>query len=560
MKKIIFPLIIGLIIGAIIMFYVLDQDTSPSVTSDTQNSFYEVTSNLDKGGNLYLYASTEKIMKTVEEFALTLRNLLEKNISKISKSQPGEPEPLQVFDFVYNLFKNSGLNEISGIGLSSVTMENNLNHTTLNIHHYKNKGKGLMWNMMESNPHPLKGLSYLPKETVIASFSDFRLQELWNWILKEAETSNLPKLKKGLESVKPMLQMQGIELEKLLGSMTGRIGWVLSMDESKMVPIPSPKGTIEIPTPALALVLGVQDTYIFDLLAKMIPMAKKSEEKDAKKLTIPIPPMPIPLEPTIIQEDGLLIIASNSQIIDNILESNKKGNGLTTTEDFKKISQNMPDKGNSFRYISSKLFKMIMDIQKKTMEKEGKVSEENKAAMDFLELFPKEWSMYGVIQNTDEGFLMKYNHTLNLEYAILLPATATLGVVAAIAIPNFITATQKGKQKATMGTLKSISTAIEAYWVDNGVQPEGNSMAELKSKLEPLYIKVLPMKDAWGNDLLYTRGTGDQKDSYFIGSPGKDGIFQGWQQIGFYIAAGVNDFNNDIIISDATFVYGPKVH
>ena len=43
----------------------------------------------------------------------------------------------------------------------------------------------------------------------------------------------------------------------------------------------------------------------------------------------------------------------------------------------------------------------------------------------------------------------------------LLIVVAIIGIVAAIAIPNLLTALQKGKQKATMGDMKSVGTAMK---------------------------------------------------------------------------------------------------
>ena len=199
---------------------------------------------------------------------------------------------------------------------------------------------------------------------------------------------------------------------------------------------------------------------------------------------------------------------------------------------------------------------VIMDIQEKAMEASEK---EDPAAKEFLKLFRKEWSLYSVLQNTDEGMVISFNHSMALESFVLLPATAAAGIVAAIAVPNLLTALQNGKQKATMGDLKSISMAIASYITDHYEAPQGKTLAEIQDKLQPFYIKVLPLKDAWGNDFLYTHGTGGKKDEYAVASPGRDGVFDGWEQTGSYIVTQMGQFDYDIIISNGTFTYGPMV-
>ncbi|UCH95264.1 MAG: type II secretion system protein GspG [Candidatus Aminicenantes bacterium] len=116
---------------------------------------------------------------------------------------------------------------------------------------------------------------------------------------------------------------------------------------------------------------------------------------------------------------------------------------------------------------------------------------------------------------------------------------------------------QKGKQKATMIAIKSISNAIRSYKIDHNKAPEAKTFAELQPILSPRYIKTLPLKDAWGNDFHYYHGTGDRKDEYAIGSGGNDGVFNGWGQSGFYWVTTVSGFDNDFILANGRFVYGP---
>ncbi|NIO20256.1 MAG: hypothetical protein GTN76_05800 [Candidatus Aenigmarchaeota archaeon] len=116
---------------------------------------------------------------------------------------------------------------------------------------------------------------------------------------------------------------------------------------------------------------------------------------------------------------------------------------------------------------------------------------------------------------------------------------------------------QKGKQKVTMGDMKSTANAIRLYVIDHYKAPEAKTFAELQPILSPYYIKILPLKDAWGNDFHYYHGTGDKKYEYAIGSGGNDGVFNGWDQSGFYWVTTVSDFDNDIILANGQFVYGP---
>ena len=561
MKKINILLVIGVIIGSVILIFNLNQCTSNSeaagerIPSAKKTSFKEVTAKLNPGGSLYLYVSTEGLIKAVDEFAQNLRKLLE---TQLSKSPEENKEVLPIFDFVFALIKKSGLMEVSGIGVSSVALEEHLNHTKMVVHHYKDKGKGLIWELMQGSPHELTALKMLPADTVMAGFADCKLNVLWQWIKKQVEASGLPGVKKGILSVEPMLQQQGIQLNQLLDSLTG-MGYLVSLDSSTKCLIPIGRMAVEIPEPAIAIVCFVKDDSLFNLLQQKLHWAKPSEEKGMKKLQFPSPKMPFTLEPAIVQKDNMMVLVSNNKILDAMFNAKEKGNGLTTTAEFKKLSSRVPTKGNSFRFVSQRFLQTFLDIQKKIVQMTKKATGKDAPGMEMFDLFAPKMALFGVLQNTEEGTIFTLNHTMGFESLILLPATAAVGIVAAIAIPNFLTALQKGKQKATMGDMKSIGMAIEAYITDYYKAPEAKTIAELNPILSPFYIKVLPLKDAWGNDFRYYHGTDDKQDEYAIGSGGKDGVFNGWEQTGFYWVTTVKGFDNDIIFANGQFVYGPKV-
>jgi type II secretory pathway pseudopilin PulG len=355
-----------------------------------------------------------------------------------------------------------------------------------------------------------------------------------------------------------MLQQQGIQLNQLLDSLTG-MGYLISLDSSTKCPIPMGRITLEIPEPAIAIVCFVKDESLFNLLQAKLPMAKPLEEKGLKKLQFPSPKMPFTLEPIIAQKDNMMILASNNKILDAMFMAKEKGNGLTATEEFKKLSLRVPTKGNSFRFVSQRFLQTVLDIQEKIVQMTKGATGKDASGMEVFDLFSPKMAVFGVLQNTEEGTIFTLNHTMGFESLILLPATAAAGIVAAIAIPNLLTALQKGKQKSTMGDMKSAAMAIESYMTDLYKAPEAKTFAELNPILSPFYIKVLPLKDAWGNDFHYYHGTGDKKDEYAIGSGGRDGVFNGWEQGGFYWVTTMNGFDNDIIFANGQFVYGPKV-
>ena len=150
----------------------------------------------------------------------------------------------------------------------------------------------------------------------------------------------------------------------------------------------------------------------------------------------------------------------------------------------------------------------------------------------------------------------------------LLIVVAIIGILAAIAIPNLLTAMQRSKQKRTMADMRSIATAWEARATDlNRYNAAGaitqlaeEVSADLSGALAPTYIKNLPTKDGWGNIYefrtefaWYTGPGGDQAQDYQIWSSAKDGSFETAPP-----GNGTTSFNSDIIFSNGSFTQYPE--
>jgi len=139
----------------------------------------------------------------------------------------------------------------------------------------------------------------------------------------------------------------------------------------------------------------------------------------------------------------------------------------------------------------------------------------------------------------------------------LLIVVAIIGIIAAIAIPNLLVALQKGKQKATMGDMKSIGVGIESYNTDWSFVPRDNyTDLGAADYFSPFYIKVLPMVDSWGTTFEYIQAGGDV---YSIRSWGRDKAATAPPAIPLYDVTTLADFNNDVYFSDGQFTVGPRV-
>jgi len=96
----------------------------------------------------------------------------------------------------------------------------------------------------------------------------------------------------------------------------------------------------------------------------------------------------------------------------------------------------------------------------------------------------------------------------------LLIVVAIIGILAAIAVPNFLNAQMRAKVARTNGDLKALASAIEIYSIDNNKHPFNQShlTVDLKGLTTPIsYISTVGFQDIFKAE---QGGTGNNRESY----------------------------------------------
>jgi type II secretion system protein G len=166
----------------------------------------------------------------------------------------------------------------------------------------------------------------------------------------------------------------------------------------------------------------------------------------------------------------------------------------------------------------------------------------------------------------------------------MLIVVAIIGILAALLIPNAMSALQKAKQKGTVKDINTIATGLMDYVTDKGFVPEHNgeitgSGDEIVKALAGFYMKVVPTNDQWAHPFIvdtrnnitanfisdlpegYTAGN----DDFVVGSYGRDGTVGPSNKYDYqdpsaslYDVNSMNDFNNDIANWNGSLVVGPR--
>ena len=162
----------------------------------------------------------------------------------------------------------------------------------------------------------------------------------------------------------------------------------------------------------------------------------------------------------------------------------------------------------------------------------------------------------------------------------ILISVAIIGILAALLIPNAITAIQKSKQKSTMKEMVSIATAATDWVSDNGEWSFAQSgdidaACTFVQEITPFYIKICPVVDEWGGAYKVYLGaqaairniqaTDVGPDDFIIESYARDGITDGW----VYDPAATNDdyysvttlaaFKFDMVCWNGSWIRSPRV-
>lgn len=149
----------------------------------------------------------------------------------------------------------------------------------------------------------------------------------------------------------------------------------------------------------------------------------------------------------------------------------------------------------------------------------------------------------------------------------LLIVIGIIGILAAIGIPNLLTAIQRAKQKRTMADMKMIANAWEmrqqdysqynASGVSAGLLGASNvvTASDVAVLLQPTYIRSVPKADGWNrpmNIFLDQPIGGKGAQRYVMVSAGQDGVFESNPAPGV-----ITNFDCDIVFSNGAFVCYP---
>ena len=441
-----------------------------AVVSSEKTSFTEVTSQLDPGGNFYVYLGTAQwldgLSAKVGDWRKTftsMPDLKKADAANINKA----------FDIAVRLIKDSGIEDVSGVGMSSVELEKGMFRNKALLHHYPGKGDGFLWQIAGKGPHPLTGLDLLPADTALAVFTDADVPALWKAVEMEVGKSDVAQAQQWLQKFPAQFEKQTqLKWDAVLDSLGGEFGMVVTLDPSSDIAVPVADASLTIPTPGLLIAVKVNDDTIFNRIDKELKSNAKVVSVNQSGLKMRTLPMPIPfvgeLRPSTASSGGYLFVASSDELINDALAV-KSGTkpGLKTTAEFKHLAQGLPQQGNQFSYMSPRFADILMKVQQQAMTNGAGAQPQMAKWMQSIYKSQPAFA-YSVGINTPEGCLTVGNGSSSYANMALLPAVAVPGLLAAIAIPNFIQARATSQGNSCINNLRQLDGAKQEWALEKG--------------------------------------------------------------------------------------------
>ncbi len=466
--------------------------------SAEKTSFREVTQQLEPGGSLYFYLSTEQLLEGVgnrisglREAFTAMPNIPSQDRENINK----------VFGIVTGLVKDSGLEDVSGCGASSVAREPGFYHTKVLLHHYPGRGSGFLWTMFGRQPHALDGINLLPETTVMAYFGDLDVQQLWSVLTKQVGQANLPAAEQVLGNVPQLFESAtGLKWDQVLGSLGGEYGIVLMLDDARKISLPTPGAALEIPEPSLMLVAKVKDDTIFNRLEALMNLAGQQvetvDQPGLKMRTLPLPvPLPVQVRPTIARSGDYLFVANSESVIQKALAVKAgTGKGLKSTPEYQRLSKDLPQQGNQFSFVSRRFGETILQLQQQAMSRmSGGSGDASAQWLNSVFGTNMAGASCGVTVNTDQGWLAVGNGNQHPAKLVLVAGVVPAAMLSAIAIPNFVKARQTAQKNACVNNLRQIQGAKQMWALENKkLDTDKPQESEIAEYLPNKHLPVCP--------------------------------------------------------------------
>jgi hypothetical protein len=328
-------------------------------------------------------------------------------------------------------YRQSGIGEISGVGMSSLALEEDLWRSKMFVHHQPGKGSGLIWDMFGEQPHTLEALSLAPDNTAALVHSDLNVKRVIDWA--DAVFGEML----GGESI---MANAPPEVQDILDSFGNEAGFLMTLDSENKMTLPGfmfdRQDDLELDGVAFALLLRVNDDTLMEMLGEAMgggfgaPEGTKVGGVTIHSIPLPIPlPIKMDLSPCYFQVGNYMVLSSAESLAKRMAEAHGGKGRLVDDANFKALAKGLSLKANGIYYADPQATEWGMQINELSMGKlEGGLA---KVYEIYKESLKEGIGMVSLFKVEKDGLLIEGNSTVNPYGGNIVHSIAGVGVAVA---------------------------------------------------------------------------------------------------------------------------------
>ncbi len=456
----------------------------------TRLRFNSILTNLDAGGDLLLVLNLEGCVQTLVNHASQFVAALPQDDNDTAMIQ-------KTFTKIPGYLQRNGFYGLQGFGMSVVPRADGLNTVKEFVARDRAAAESPLWRgLVGGQPRVLQCTGFIPADSVLVRTSAGELSQFWKLVRSGVADFATPAGIAAFEAqLSNLATNMGAHPDKLFESLGNEGFCSLQLSTNNTIEIPSAKGsTIKIPSPSFLMVLAVKDDTLLKAIEQPLTRAQlpvvKTECESAKISSINLPmPIPFPFQPSYAVYANFFLLGSTPEVLADAIKAFKGKNGLVATPEYKKAFLGTPAANNGIVYLSPRFTRTMTEFQTSMMASSGDPSATamSSAMQKLFGAKGEEMSAF-VIQNLPDGMLstgLTSSGGKEIAGTLLLAPVATVGLMAAIAVPSFMKARTTSQGHSCINNMRQIEAAKE-QWALAAAKKEGDQ-PDIPAVLE--YIK-----------------------------------------------------------------------